>query len=156
MKPDFEDPNLTALHEYWASKCRGREMPRRADIEPAEIPALLPIVFLIEIHEPMRFRFRLIGSAICDRWNENNVGKWLDEVAHDGEIATVLGQYASAVRSGTPRYDTEEFVNENGQYLHYRRLLLPLSEDGHTPNMLIGGQNAIGIDGYKWPLPKWA
>jgi hypothetical protein len=55
-----------------------------------------------------------------------------------------------------PRVDKEEFVNESGLYLHYRRLLLPLSEKGESPNMLIGIQKAIGMDGYMAAVPKWA
>jgi hypothetical protein len=81
-------------------------------------------------------------------------GRWLDELAFDGELETVLEQYASVARTGIPRIDKEEFVNEESRYLHYQRLILPLSEEGQMPNMLIGIQKAIGIDGYLTALPK--
>ena len=32
---------------------------------------------------------------------------------------------------------------------------LPLSDDGITPNMPLGIQKAIGIDGYKIHVPRW-
>ena len=149
------DPDLTALYVFWARKCAGRVMPRRGDIDPAEIPALLPLVFLVEIHRPLRFRFRLVGSAICGRWGRDHTGTWLDELECDGEQTKILQEYAAVAETGTPRLDVEEFINEHGRYLHYRRLLLPLSEDGRTPDMLFGGQKAIGIDGYQVSLPKW-
>ena len=44
------------------------------------------------------------------------------------------------------------------RYLHYRRLLLPLSDTGEVPAMLFGVQKAIGIDGYLVGaprVPKW-
>ena len=150
-----QDPDLTALHEYWAGKCNGRKMPRRGDIDPTEIPSLLPHVFIAEIHHPLRFRFRLVGTAICDRWNENYNGKWLDELALGNERAAVMQQYDRAAASAVPQFDSTEFTNEFGRYLHYRRLLLPLSDDGNTPTMLLGAQKAIGVDGYSVPLPKW-
>jgi len=150
------DPVLAALHAYWAGKCAGRRMPRRSDIDPTEIPSLLPHLFIVEIHNPLRFRFRLVGTAICDRWAENYNGKWLDELSLGEERATVLRQYELAARSGQPRYDSAEFTNELGRYLHYGRLLLPLSDGGEVPTMLIGAQKAIGVDGYQVPLPKWA
>jgi hypothetical protein len=131
-------------------------MPRRADIRPREIISLLPHIFIADICQPLRFRFRLVGTAICYRWHADLTGKWLDELKFDGELETVLEQYASVARTGIPRVDKEEFVNENGLYLHYRRLLLPLSEEGESPNMLIGIQKAIGIDGYRAGVPKWA
>jgi two-component system, sensor histidine kinase PdtaS len=149
------DPELEALYAYWIRQCVNRPMPRRADINPKGIVSLLPQVFIVDICQPLRFRFRLVGSAICDRWHDDLTGKWLDELKFDGELKTVLQQYASVARTGIPRVDKEEFVNEEGRYLHYRRLLLPLSEDGQKPNMLIGIQKAIGIDGYKIAAPNW-
>lgn len=149
------DTDLLILHAYWTAKRGSRAMPRRADIDPSEIRSQLPHVFLADIHHPLRFRFRLVGTAICARWGEDATWKFLDELDLDGERAKVLEQYASVVRTKRPSFDAEEFVNEHGRYLHYRRLLLPLSEDGVTPNMLFGGQKAIGIDGYQVPIPKW-
>jgi hypothetical protein len=130
-------------------------MPRRADINPREIPSLLPHMMILEIHEPLRFCFRLVGTKICERWGENNTGKWLDELDYDGVRETVIEQYASVAGTGVPRCDIEEFVSDHGRYLHYRRLLMPLSEDGVKPNMLLGIQKAIGIDGYQRSVPKW-
>jgi hypothetical protein len=149
------DTDLLILHAYWTGKRGSRAMPRRADIDPSEIPSLLPHVFLADVRDPLRFRFRLVGTAICARWGEDATWKFLDELDLDGEREKVLGQFAAAVRSHRPRFDVEEFVSERGRYLHYRRVLLPLSEDGENPNMLFGGQKAIGIDGYQVAIPKW-
>ena len=161
MKPtetahDPSDPDLKALHEYWAGKCGGRKMPSRSDIDPTEIPGLLPHVFIAEVHQPGRFRFRLVGTAICERWGENYSGKWLDELSLGEERDAVLQQYAHALQSAAPSYDSAEFTSEFGRYLNYRRLLLPLSCDGETPTMLLGAQKAMGVDGYLVPVPKWA
>jgi hypothetical protein len=151
-----DETDLTALQAYWTGECGSRAMPQRSDIEPRRIPSLLPNVFIVEIYQPFRFCFRLAGTNICKRWGQNLTGKWLDELDFDGERTNVLEQYANVARTGEPRLDTKEFVNGYGRYLHYRRLLLPLSEDGHTPNMLLGAQKAIGIDGYQVAVPKWA
>ncbi|HWY60271.1 MAG TPA: PAS domain-containing protein [Rhizomicrobium sp.] len=149
------DPDFSTLYAYWTHQCGGRTMPCRADINPRDIVSLLPLVFIVEICQPLRFRFRLVGTAICGRWHDDFTGKWLDELDFDGELETVLEQYASVARIGAPRADEMEFVNGEGRYLHYRRLLLPLSEGDQMPNMLIGIQKAIGTDGYSTALPKW-
>jgi hypothetical protein len=148
------DPHVSALRAYWTGKCGGRTMPRRADIKPREILSLLPHVMIVEIHEPLRFCFRLVGTKICERWGENHTGKWLDELDFDGERANVLAQYALVAQTGVPQVDIEEFVNDHGRYLHYLRLLLPLSDDDLSPTMLLGMQKAIGIDRYQRG-PKW-
>jgi hypothetical protein len=148
------DPDLRTLYTYWVRRCAGRPMPCRADISPRDIVSVIPLVFIADIFQPLRFRFRLVGTAICNRWHEDLTGKWLDELGFDGERDSVLEQYASVARTGIPRIDKEEFVNEDARYLHYQRLLLPLSEDSQTPNMVIGIQKAIGIDGYLTVMPK--
>ena len=155
MMIEIDDPELMALLAYWTTKCGGRAMPCRADINPRDILPLLPNVFMVEIQQPLRFCFRLLGTMICYRWHQDNTGKWLDELDYDGKRETVLEQFAIVARTGAPRCDSAEFVNANGRYLHYWRLLLPLSEDGITPNMLLGMQKAIGVDGFKVGVPKW-
>jgi hypothetical protein len=149
------DGDLRALFAYWIRQRGGRAMPCRGDVRPREMISLLPQIFIADICQASRFRFRLAGTAICYRWHADLTGKYLDELQFDGVLETVLEQYASVARTGIPRVDTEEFVNESGLYLHYRRLLLPLSEDGESPNMLMGIQKAIGIDGYRAVAPKW-
>jgi two-component system, sensor histidine kinase PdtaS len=155
LSETIDDPDLAAFYAYWIHQCGSRPMPCRADINPKKFVLLLSQVFIAEICQPLRFRFRLVGTTICNRWHEDFTGKWLDELDFDGKLETVLEQYASVARTGVPRVDKEEFVTEKGRYLHYRRLLLPLSEDGQMPNMLIGIQKAIGIDGYMVAVPKW-
>jgi len=155
LSEPFDDPDLGILYEYWALQRGTRSMPCRADINPRDIAAVMPLVFIADIFQPMRFRFRLVGTTICDRWHEDLTGRWLDELCFDGELDAVLEQYASVARTGTPRIDKEEFINEETRYLHYQRMLLPLSEDGQVPNMLIGIQKAIGIDGYLTPFRQW-
>ena len=150
----IDDPDLRTLYAYWVRQCGSRPMPRRADIDPSDIVSVLPVVFIADISRPLRFRFRLVGTSICSRWKDDLTGKWLDELSFDGEREAVLEQYASVARTGIPRIDKEEFVNEESRYLHYKRLLLPLSEDGQVPNMLIGIQKAIGMDGYLTAIPK--
>jgi hypothetical protein len=151
----LHDLDFSTLHAYWTRQRGGRTMPCRADINPRDIVSLLPLVFIVDICQPLRFRFRLVGSAICARWHDDFTGKWLDELDFDGELETVLEQYASVAQMEAPRADEMEFVNGEGRYLHYRRLLLPLSEENHMPNMLIGIQKAVGIEGYSTALPKW-
>ena len=149
-----DDPDLRTLYAYWVRQCGSRPMPCRADLDPSDIVPVLPLVFIADISRPLRFRFRLVGTVICNRWHKDLTGRWLDELNFDGEREAVLEQYASVARTGIPRIDKEEFVNEESRYLHYKRLLLPLSEDGKTPNMLIGIQKAIGVDGYLTAIPK--
>jgi len=131
---------LAGLYLYWRNKCGTRKMPSRSDIDPVEIPKYLSEVFIAEVYHPLRFRFRLVGSRICDRWREDYTGKWLDELDLGVERAAALSQYAALAQSGEPRYDRVEFQSANNRDLRYWRLLLPLSADGQVPTMILGMQ----------------
>jgi len=61
----FRSKILEQLQEYWHSKRKGQEMPSKAEIEPTEIPTLLPDLALIDVElNPRRFRWRLVGTHI--------------------------------------------------------------------------------------------
>ena len=74
-------PTILQLHDYW-TLCRGkRAMPRRADIDPAEIPHLLPNVFLVDIERaPFRVRYRVVGTNAVELQGRDFTGQYLDEM----------------------------------------------------------------------------
>jgi len=52
------------LIAYWRSRKRGAQAPRRADIDPAGFPKLLPQVFILGRQGPGEYVFRLVGGLI--------------------------------------------------------------------------------------------
>jgi len=64
MDEHFSDPRLGRLYAYWLSKRLEGGPPRRRDLDPIEIPDLLPILHLIDVlWEPLRFRRIVIRSS---------------------------------------------------------------------------------------------
>ena len=59
LRDPFDDPDLGILYEYWALQRGTRSMPCRADINPRDIAAVMPLVFIADIFQPMRFRSAL-------------------------------------------------------------------------------------------------
>lgn len=55
-----------ALYAYWNEVRKDRLAPRRFEIDPARIAALLPDTFIIERIDGETSRFRLAGTRICD------------------------------------------------------------------------------------------
>jgi len=69
------------LHDYWQSKRRGRDIPDRADIDPAEIKSLLPNILISEVSDPpFRIRYRLVGGRIIQVTGMDFTGRYLDEL----------------------------------------------------------------------------
>ena len=72
----FVSKNIGQLHDYWRTKLNGRQMPVRADIDPIDIPKLLPYVALIKVGH----RVRHLYSRCVFGW----VGSYLDMRTHIG------------------------------------------------------------------------
>ena len=62
-------------------------MPSRADIDPVDIPRLLPDVMLVERFADGRYRYRLIGTENSRAHGMNATGRYLDEIVFEGPDA---------------------------------------------------------------------
>jgi len=106
-------------------------MPSRSDVNPADIPPLLPYLVLVE-RTGNQFRYRLIGSAIA-------------QAVGFGVTGDIVGSYVAEVRaifervftSASPIFATGRYVHKRGAAINISLLTLPLSEDGKIVNMSV-------------------
>ncbi len=146
----FGDERLLQLHAYWRHKATGRPMPCRADLDPIEIPQLLPHVMLVDVLRSGRYRYRLIGTENAREHGINATGCYLDEVLPGPEYqAHVIGLYDECVRFRRPLYSECLFLSPEQQgelERHTKVLFLPLSDDGENVNIVLVGQVFFYID----------
>lgn len=134
------EPKLRSLYAYWSAKRGGRTMPARADIDPVDMPALLPHLMLVTVAgDPPRFRFRLVGTEIVARYGMELTGRDLANVDLGSELGAVRLQYEETAREAVPTYCRHAIETGAGKHLRYERLLLPLSADGAHVDMMLGG-----------------
>jgi hypothetical protein len=152
-EPDHASPlndvRLEEAYRYWLAKSAGRRMPSRADIDPIEIPRLLPDVMLVERHDDGRYRYRLIGTENTIAHGLNATGRYLDEVLPGPDYAAhVLALYDECVRERRPLYTECLFFAPGRQEpeRHTKVLFLPLSPDGDRVNMIFVVQVFFYID----------
>jgi len=133
------DPRMAAAYRYWLGKLRGRRMPRRADIEPTEIPKLLRDIMLVDVLPGGRYRYRLIGTGNAIAHGFSATGRYLDEVLPGVEYkAHVLALYDECVQARRALYSECLFLSpERHPARHTKVLFMPLSEDGESVNMVI-------------------
>ena len=126
------------LFRYWDLKRAGRSMPARRDIDPCEMPVtLLPHVVIIDQADG-RFRYRLVGTAVVRDLGSDLTGCWVGSHTSSPSYATaVLSIYQRAFASARPLFTTGEHRTDSGTIQSNSRLLLPLSDDGATVNMVI-------------------
>jgi hypothetical protein len=126
---------LRQLFQYWDEKRGGRRAPSREDIDPAGMVEALPNVFLIDVvAEPRRYRVRLMGTELVECYGQDITGCYIDEIT-DRE----LGALHELVTTWRPWRLVGESGSTPGRVKRYELLALPLSTDGATVNMVLGG-----------------
>lgn len=134
MPYDFHaDAILDPAYRYWQSKCGERPMPSRRDIDPAEIPQLLPHIQITELVGE-RIRYRLAGTAIVKAYGGELKGKFFDEVFAGDRLRFVVDNYRSMRAARRPILVSNQYFTKRGAPLRSNRMVMPLSEDGAAVN----------------------
>src|SRR5690349_12332502 len=128
--PDaLSDSRLRDALDYWRGKLAGTSMPRRADIDPVEIPSLLQHLMLVDVLANGRFRYRLIGTGNVEAQGIDATGHYLDEVLPGPEYKDrVLKLYCECIQAKRPLYSECLFLSPHDRRPERRTkvLLLPL------------------------------
>ena len=135
-------PKVRGLFDYWRSIHPGPEkLPGRAEFEPLAVAPLLPHIMLIDVvGQPIRFRYRLIGTRMVDALGGDFTGRWLDEVHRrpDG-TAPVFPSYMRVATEGL--YDWRRGAPHFAGYLDHctelERVFLPLAADGRNVDIIL-------------------
>ena len=133
------DGVLSGLLAYWRSKLRGRAMPRRADIDPAEMPRLLPHLQLVERVDG-RYRYRLAGTAIVAAYGSELTGKFVDEIIPRDRRAVAERHYDTVYETKRPLFVRNKYTTTRAIDIVASRVILPLSEDGVEVSMMVMAQ----------------
>jgi hypothetical protein len=130
-------PDLLRLYDYWLSRHRGELLPSRQDLDPADFKFAVGNVTLIDVlYEPVRFRFRLIGSLMTQRMGWDLTGKLVDEVPDAEYREGLLVAYRQMLASRQPSTTLYERLID-GKTRRFEVLRLPLAADGRTIDMLL-------------------
>jgi hypothetical protein len=136
------DPILNPAYEYWRSKCGARAMPRRRDIDPTEIPRLLPNIQITELVDGgKRIRFRLAGTAIVEAYGAQLAGKYIDEVFSGKRLSFIEANYRKICSEKRPIMVRNRYHSSRNVELICTRLVMPMSEDGETVNQCLSAMS---------------
>ncbi|HLJ20339.1 MAG TPA: PAS domain-containing protein [Stellaceae bacterium] len=136
----LDEPALKALLAVWEARRKGRRMPARADFDPLDLKAHLGHLFLVDVErEPRRYRVRLVGTRITTVVQRDVTGMYLDAI-YAGTLLESLAQALSwVVDERAPLRVYSRAGHPQNPVYFYEGLLLPLSADGESVNMVLGG-----------------
>lgn len=129
--PQIASGNLRRLFAYWDRLRAGRIGPSWAEIDPAEIKALLPHIIVAEFQwNPFDIRFRLVGTMIVEAYGEDFMGRNLRNVEPTGGVDLWLGLYARLAKERLPLYGRYSLSSDYVQTQYVDAGIFPLSADG--------------------------
>ncbi|MBV9523409.1 MAG: PAS domain-containing protein [Alphaproteobacteria bacterium] len=132
------DPLLRAMYEYWRGKAAGRSMPRRRDIDPSEIPKLLPHLMITEVLDGgRRFRYRLSGTAVTEAFGRSLTGQYVDEVMKGPYRDFIERLYRNVHQGRRCIFCESRYTGSKSLGVTTKRLFMPLSEDEAFVNQVL-------------------
>ena len=134
-------PRLVELYRYWRSIHPAHGLPGRQHLDPAAIPHLLSTIWMLDVRrEPLRFRYRLVGTRIRERAGRELTGLWLDE-AHPTtwQNPQAAARLEALVRTGIPsrRRGKPTLFYAHRDWREVENLMLPLATDGKTIDVIL-------------------
>ena len=128
---------LRRAYAYWHSKCDRCHMPSRADLDPVEIPDLLPHVTLVDVvPDDRRFVYRLVGTSEVDVRGRDPTGLSVAEAYFGPTPESAVQNYVTVAETKRPVFERTDFTSANGRFVDEEALFLPLSSDGIAVDMI--------------------
>ncbi len=142
---DFGDiPDDSLIKEflvYWRTIAGSASMPARRDLNPIDIPAILPWMFLIDVlreAEGIDFRFRLVGTRNAELVRLDGTGKTVGEAFSEATAVLMRRSYIEVVERRQPLCWRASVPGLERAFVSCYRALFPFSADGQTVNLIAG------------------
>lgn len=131
---------ITMLYRHWlAIRPAPDLLPGRQHFDPLAVPPLLSAIWMLDVQrEPLRFKYRLLGTDHVAAMERDVTGRWVDELFPDFTAEPNYSQcLAAAERGQVCFYKGPPLYHVRKDYLAMERILLPLARDGRTVDMLL-------------------
>lgn len=134
----MKHPVSQTLYDYWNGLRGERIAPRRFEIEPANIAAILPDTLILERIETGISRFRLAGTRISDAFGIEFRGVNVLDLFPDEDRITLQRQLSVCARHGA--VGRFEIMASNGDrmFAHFEMVLLPLTHTRDVIDRFVG------------------
>jgi hypothetical protein len=132
-----QDDRLLRLYRYWNDRRGELRFPPRANIDPVDFPYALGRVSLVEVQRnPLRFRYRLVGTLLTQHLGYEMTGKYVEQIPEPSMREYTRRFYERALQRQEPLHEAGTELIERYAWQH-EVLVLPLASDGATIDMLL-------------------
>ena len=144
----FFSQTTREFYAYWQSLVARRgSVPFRDDLDPAEIPRLLPQLFIVErVPVTGRYLFRLSGTGIRDIMGVENTNHFLDELLNGDDLRAVSQMFDDVLGQGACIRSIEGLTYCDRSFLRVEILRLPLRANDGERRLIMGCLSRIEND----------
>ena len=137
---ELKSPSLQRLYEDWTRWRGARAFPARGDFDPLNLKYVLGNLSITEVfYDPVRFIYRIHGSASSGRLGFDLTGKSLDALPQPTYQAFIREHFLETIINRKPSAKLRERVLANNDQWFLEAIVLPFSSDGQTIDMLMTG-----------------
>jgi hypothetical protein len=126
-------------YNYWVSLLNGRDYPSIEDLEPGEVSDFAENSVLLDFtagrDNPST---PYIGAAIREECGLDDSVKSIEHVPSRSLLSRLTDHYLQIIANRAPIGFEAEFVNQRGESISYRGILMPFSSDGDTIDFIYG------------------
>ena len=126
-------------YNYWASLLEGRDFPAIEDLDPGNVADFSPHSVLLDFtggrDNPAT---PYIGTAIRAECGLEAEVATIADVPSRSLLSRLTDHYLQIIANRSPIGFEAEFVNQRGQSICYRGILMPFSSDGDTIDFIYG------------------
>lgn len=140
----------TALYDYWTRQRGTRTVPLRSAIEPADIAAILPDVFILESDRLLSPSFRLAGTRFCAQFGRELKGMDFAAMFAPDQRGRVARIAQNVMAQAAPAILAVQLVDGDLETTDAEIALLPLATRGKTADRIIG--TFAPLPGQRQPL----
>lgn len=131
-------PEQRQLYDYWLKQANGAAMPRRSDINPCDIPRILPGVSLVEVTgEIEKCRVRLAGTRMREIYDREITGSLLGDLEWAEKRDYWLAAFTRTIAKALPTQGIVRGPRIHKEHLVQYWLRLPLSTSSAGVGMVL-------------------
>jgi hypothetical protein len=128
------------LFKYWNEVRGSRPAPRRIEIEPARIAAILPDSFILERVNIGCYRFRLAGTRVCEHFGAELRGQNFLDLWSDEDRRAFVARLAMIVSdAGVGLFEFEAVLEH--RRVQFEAILVPLIQSGTKVDRILGAMS---------------
>ncbi len=126
-------------YNHWAGLLADRNFPLIEDLDPEALPDFGPYSVILDFSAGVdNPGIRFLGDALAVECGTDASIRNLDDVPSRSLLSRITDHYMQIIANQAPIGFEAEFVNQRGQTILYRGILLPFSSDDVTIDFIYG------------------